>query len=247
VLTRDVAEGIHRIEDAYTNWFLVEEGDRITVIDTGVPSSWNSLQEALEVLGRTTHDIEAVLLTHGHFDHIGFAERAHSELGVPVWLHTNDVPIAQHPRQYAHAVSRIPYLMNTKALPIAASLIASRAFWPRPLTEVNRFDENVGSLPVPGSPRVLFTPGHTLGHCAFHFPDRDVLIAGDALVTLDPYTGEPGPQLVSRAATADPERARSSLDVIEEVQATLLLTGHGEPWAGGIAAAVDIARAAGIS
>jgi glyoxylase-like metal-dependent hydrolase (beta-lactamase superfamily II) len=247
VLTRDVAKGVHRIEDAYTNWFLVEDGGRITVIDTGVPTSWNSLLEALQALEHTVQDIQAVVLTHGHFDHIGFAERARSELGTPIWLHTNDVPIAQHPRQYAHAMSRLPYLLNPKSLPIAASLIATRAFWPRPIAEVARFDESVDSLSVPGSPKVLFTPGHTLGHCAFHFPDRDVLIAGDAIVTLDPYTGEPGPQVVSGAATADPERALASLDVIADTQASLLLTGHGEPWARGTKEAVDLARSAGLS
>jgi hypothetical protein len=66
-------------------------------------------------------------------------------------------------------------------------------------------------------------------------------------VTLDPYTGEPGPQVVSGAATADPERALASLDVIAETKASLLLTGHGEPWARGTKEAVDLARSAGLS
>ena len=47
MLTRDVAKGIHRIEDAYTNWYLVEEGDRLTVVDCGVPASWSSLVRLL--------------------------------------------------------------------------------------------------------------------------------------------------------------------------------------------------------
>lgn len=45
------------------------------------------------------------------------------------------------------------------------------------------------TLDVPGRPRVLATPGHTYGHVALHLPDRDAVITGDALVTLDPYTG----------------------------------------------------------
>lgn len=42
---------------------------------------------------------------------------------------------------------------------------------------------------VPGRPQVVFTPGHTHGHSSLYFRDRGVLIAGDAFVTLNPYTG----------------------------------------------------------
>jgi glyoxylase-like metal-dependent hydrolase (beta-lactamase superfamily II) len=62
---------------------------------------------------------------------------------------------------------------------------------------VERYTDGV--LEVPGSPHVLFTPGHTLGHCALHLPDRVVVIAGDAFVTLDPYAAKQGPKLVARA------------------------------------------------
>jgi glyoxylase-like metal-dependent hydrolase (beta-lactamase superfamily II) len=82
-----------------------------------------------------------------------------------------------------------------------------------------------GVLPVPGSPRVVFTPGHTLGHCALHFPDRDVVIAGDAVVTLDPYTGRTGPRIIARAATADSERDLRSLDAVAAPAAGIVLVG----------------------
>lgn len=243
MLTRDVVKGIHRIEDAYTNWYLVEEGDHMTVVDCGVPTSWVSLTKALTSLGRRTTDIEAVVLTHGHFDHLGFAERARSELGIPVWLHTNDLPLAKDPRRYAHPTSRLKYVTKPGALPIITTLFATRAFWPKPVKNVERFTEELQTLPVPGRPRVVFTPGHTLGHCAFHFPDRDVVLTGDAIVMLDPYTGVPGPQIVSGPATTDPERNLETLDAIAETGAALVLTGHGEPWAEGAAEAVRRARA----
>lgn len=247
MLTRDVAKGIHRIEDAYVNWYLIEEGDRLTIVDCGVPRSWSSLTTALTSLGRRTTDVDAVIITHGHFDHLGFAERARAELAVPVWVHTNDFPLAKNPAQYAHPTSRLKYLAVPGTVPIMTSLLAARAFWPQPLKQVERFDEGIGSLPVPGSPRVIFTPGHTLGHCAFHLPDRDVVFTGDALVMRDPYTGAAGPQIVARAATVDPERALETLDAIADTGASLLLTGHGEPWAGGAAEAVRLARAEGPS
>jgi glyoxylase-like metal-dependent hydrolase (beta-lactamase superfamily II) len=241
----DVAPGVHRIEDAYTNWYLVESGGRLTVVDAGVPTSWGSFTGALDRLGRSASDVDAVVLTHGHFDHVGFAERARRELGVPVWVHEEDVPLTRNPMGYAHERGRSHYLVNPGALPIMASMLRHRAFWPSPIADVRRFSN--GSLDVPGSPRVVFSPGHTYGHCALHLPDRDVLIAGDAIVMLDPYTGRRGPQLVSRAATAHSDRALASLDALEATGAGTVLTGHGEPWRDGIAEACRRARAAGVS
>jgi glyoxylase-like metal-dependent hydrolase (beta-lactamase superfamily II) len=244
MLTTEVAPGIHRIEDAYTNWYLIDDGGRLTIVDTGMPTSWQSLHDALAQLGRSPGDIEAVVLTHGHFDHLGFAERARKELGVPVLVHENDVPLTRHPWRYDHERARIRYFATQRdALPIVVALTRNRAWFAPPVREVQRFVD--GTLPVPGSPQVLFTPGHTLGHCALHLPERDTVIAGDALVMLDPYTARRGPCIVAGAATADSERDLATLDAIAATGATTVLTGHGEPWRGGAAAAVEQARAAG--
>jgi glyoxylase-like metal-dependent hydrolase (beta-lactamase superfamily II) len=238
--------GIHRIEDAFTNWYLVEDGDRITVVDAGVPTSWESFRAALRRLGRSPDDVDAVVLTHAHFDHVGFAERARRELGVPVWVHENDVPLTKHPWRYDHERPRSYYFATqVQALPIVATFVRNRAFWPRPIKEVRRYSG--GSLPVAGSPRVVFTPGHTLGHCALHFPDRDAVIVGDAFVTLDPYTARTGPRVVARAATADSERALASLDALAETGARTAFVGHGEPWTQGVEAACAQARSAGVA
>lgn len=103
------------------------------------------------------------------------------------------------------------------------------------------------TLPVPGAPRVVFCPGHTDGHCAFHVPERDLVFSGDAIVTREPYTGGIGPQIVSGAATKDTKLALASLSRIEELDAQTLLPGHGEPWTNGTREAVRAARAAGAS
>src|ERR671917_2031847 len=201
MLHRDVADGVHRIGENFLNWYLVEEGGRLTVVDAGLPASWRSLLGVLERIGRTPSDIEAIVLTHAHFDHIGFAERARAELGVPVWVHENDVPLTRKPLLYGRERAALSYVATQpRALPIVAALVRTRAFWPSPVTRVNRYGDE-GTLPVPGSPRIIFTPGHTLGHCALHLPERDAVITGDAIVMLDPYTGRRGPRLVARAAT----------------------------------------------
>jgi glyoxylase-like metal-dependent hydrolase (beta-lactamase superfamily II) len=246
VLQANVVEGVHRVEDAYTNWYLLEEDGRLTIVDCGVPTSWRSLEDALAKLGRRKDQIAAVVLTHAHFDHIGFAERARSELGVPVWVHENDVPLARHPMQYAHERPRSYYLAtHPKAMPIIASLARSRAFFPKPIKAVERYE--AGVLPVPASPRVVFTPGHTLGHCVLHLPERNAVLAGDAVVTLDPYRATTGPQIVCGAATADSARNLSALDALLETDAQTVLCGHGEPWHDGVESAVVRARAAGPS
>ncbi len=71
--------------------------------------------------------------------------------------------------------------------------------------------------------------------------------AGDAVVTLNPYTGRRGPQIVAGAATADSERNLASIGAIADLGAGTVLTGHGEPWREGAAAIVAAARAAGPS
>ena len=238
--------GIHRVEDAFTNWYLVEDGDRVTIVDAGVPTSWESFRAALGRLGRSPADVDAVVLTHAHFDHVGFAERARRELGVPVWVHENDVPLTKHPWRYDHERPRSYYFATqVRALPIVATFVRTRAFWPPPIREVRRY--STGSLPVAGSPQVVFTPGHTLGHCALHFPDRDAVTVGDAFVTLDPYTARTGPRVVARAATAYSERALASLDALAQTGARTAIVGHGEPWTEGIENACVQARAAGVA
>jgi glyoxylase-like metal-dependent hydrolase (beta-lactamase superfamily II) len=89
--------------------------------------------------------------------------------------------------------------------------------------------------------------GHTLGHCALHLAERDVVLAGDAVVMLDPYTARRGPRLVARAATVDSERNLTSLDALAATGARIVLTGHGEAWTGGVEAAVEAARAAPVA
>jgi glyoxylase-like metal-dependent hydrolase (beta-lactamase superfamily II) len=246
MLYSNVADGVHRIEDVHTNWYLIEEGGRLTIVDAGVPCSWDSLQSALRELRMRPEQVEAVVLTHAHFDHVGFAERARRELGVPVYVHENDVPLTMHPWRYDHERPRSLQLATHPAgLPFVADLARRRAFFPPRIREVVRFEN--GTLPVPGTPRVVPTPGHTLGHCALHLADRDCLIAGDAVVTFDPYTARRGPRLVARAATADSERNLRTLDALVDTGARTVLVGHGAPWREGVESLVERARVAGAA
>jgi len=246
MLTRDVADGVHRVEDAHTNWYLVEEDGALAIVDTGFPRSWGSLGRALRALGRSHADVEAIVLTHGHFDHMGFARRAAVELQVPVWAHERELPVVRHPWRYDHERSRLRYARHLRFLAIFAGMGAMGALWVKGLDGARAYEAGA-TLPVPGRPTVVFTPGHTYGHSALHFADRGALIAGDAVVTLDPYTGRRGPQIVSGAATADSAEALRSLDAVAETGAATVLTGHGPPWTEGAEAIAARAREAGAS
>ncbi len=245
MFTRDVVPGVHRGEDAYTNWYLLQEGERLTLVDAGVPSSWATLQDGLRQLGLPLAAIEAVVLTHAHFDHVGMAERIRTTLGVPVLVHPADVELTKHPMKYRTERRRERYLATQlQALPIIASLTRSGAFRPPPIGAVSTYADGE-VLDVPGRPRVVFTPGHTDGHCALFLAGADAVISADALVTLDPYTNKRGPRLVARAATADVERNLASLAALEATGAQVVLPGHGEPFRSGVGHAVRLAREAG--
>jgi hypothetical protein len=73
------------------------------------------------------------------------------------------------------------------------------------------------------------------------------VIAGDAVVTFNPYRATKGPQIVSGAATVDSRRALASLDALADTGATSVLVGHGEPWRHGAEAIVEQARRHGPS
>jgi glyoxylase-like metal-dependent hydrolase (beta-lactamase superfamily II) len=246
MLHRDIAEGVHRVEDGYVNWYLLEDGSSLTVVDAGTPAGWKLLGEAVSALGRSLSDVKALLLTHAHYDHVGFAERLRRECRVPVWLHRDDVPLSKHPAIFRTERLPIAYFTSSGLPRVAFDFLKRGAFFARPLKEVRPY-EGDGPVDVPGRPHVVFTPGHTKGHCALHLPERGLVIAGDAIVTWDPYTGATGPRLVAKAATNDTEQALRSLDKIEALDAGVVAVGHGEPFTGGAAEAARLARKAGNS
>lgn len=245
-LHRNAAEGIHRIEHAHVNLYVVEgERGEYTLIDAGLPGVWPHLGRLLTEIGARPDRIAAVVLTHAHFDHVGAAAAIQKEWRLPVWTHRDEKELAAHPLRYQHERNRLAVpLTHPKSLPIIARMTLAGALATKGIDDVQLFDAG-GPLDVPGKPVPVFTPGHTFGHTALHFPDRDAVITGDALVTLDPYTGGAGPQIVSGAATADSAQALESLTALRSTEAQIVLTGHGAVWTEGIADATDIAAGRG--
>src|SRR5919108_3528485 len=94
-----VEDGIHRLTQGVVNFYLIEEGGKLVLVDAGAPGDWELLVRAVAGLGRRLDDLEAVLLTHAHPDHIGTAERARASAHARVWVHQADAAMATSGRR----------------------------------------------------------------------------------------------------------------------------------------------------
>jgi glyoxylase-like metal-dependent hydrolase (beta-lactamase superfamily II) len=233
-----LATSLHRVGSDMVNSYLVEDASGVTVIDAGLPGNDRDLRAELTAMGRSIHDVRAVILTHGDTDHIGYAERLRREHGVPIRVHELDA-----------ARARGEDKSNGKAGPMKIGPLL-RFLWYgarhgglriRHVQEVMTFQEGE-TLDLPGEPRVIHLPGHTAGSVAFHVAAVDALFVGDALTTRNVLTGVIGPQ--PAPFTLEPAKALASLERLESVTATWVLPGHGPPWKGGVAEALRRVREA---
>jgi glyoxylase-like metal-dependent hydrolase (beta-lactamase superfamily II) len=241
---RDVApaklvDGVVRLGTSYVNWYLVADDSGVTVVDAGVPGYRPQLEPGLELLGRSIDDVRAVLLTHSDGDHTGVSTALREEAGIPIHLHPADAEAAR---------SRGAKKTDESMLGELRHLTAWKLFWEftrnggaRPPGVDGTIDvEDGATLDLPGRPRAIHTPGHTPGHVAYHFADHGALFVGDLMCTWHPTRGRLGPQVM--AFNVSTPQSFESLAAVEEIDAGLLLPGHGDPWSGGVAAAVTQAR-----
>ena len=231
----EVAHDVECLRTGIVNCFLVGEpgaGDRGWVlVDAGMMGFTHTIvRKAAERFGPHSRPA-AIVMTHGHFDHIG---------GLPELAEAWDVPV------YAHRLE-LPYLTGRSSYPppdptVGGGFMAlSSPLYPRGPIDLGA---RARPLPedgfVPGMPgwRWLFTPGHSPGHVSF-FRDADqVLIAGDAFVTtkqesllavLEQRPEMHGPPMYY---TQDWDAARASVQRLSELAPEVAATGHGPPMRG---------------
>jgi len=228
-----VAEGIYRYGSRFHNWYLIEEGGKFTGVDAGCSKDWSEMESTMADLGKTPDDIEAVIISHGHADHVGFAADAHTH-GVNVKIHEDDeFRLAQTREGYSVGVSDLPF-WRPRAIAFLVTLVRHGVMTVPKLEGAETFKDG-DVLDLPGRPRVLHTPGHTEGHSAFVLDDRGVVFTGDSLVSMDLVGPNDGPQLMPDVFHTDATQARGSLSRLAELTTTLALPGHGDPLQGSLA------------
>lgn len=237
-----VAPGVYRFGSDRINWYVIESDDGLTVVDAGLPGHWSDLRPGLTALGYDLDDVKAIVLTHGHSDHVGFAERLRTTLDVPLFVHPADAALARGEGEGAPMGKFVRNLWRPAVLGLLVEIVRGGGLSTPPVTAAEPFADG-DVLDVPGAPQVLHVPGHSAGSVAFFLPDRGALLCGDALATVDVVTGRrDGPRLMAMFG-ADDDRAAASLDRLESLGEVTLLPGHGDPWTGPAEEAVRRARA----
>jgi glyoxylase-like metal-dependent hydrolase (beta-lactamase superfamily II) len=242
-LSRAAEAGIHRLRIptpfavGRVNCYLVED-EPLTLIDTG-PNSGKALDELehqLSELGRSLEEIELVVLTHQHIDHLGLVEIIAARSGAEVAAIDLVVPFVENfgddiERDDAFAGS----LMLRYGIPedvVIALRSVSRSFraWgatakvTRPLRDGELLRMRDRAL------EVQHRPGHSPSDTVFWDADRRILLAADHLIAH--ISSNP---LISRPLDGSGERPRAlmvyleSLALTRELPAEIVLPGHGEP------------------
>jgi glyoxylase-like metal-dependent hydrolase (beta-lactamase superfamily II) len=177
-VTPDVASGVWMMTDIFVNLYFVQDqdSDRWVLVDTGTALASSRIRKmAGKLFGKDTRP-EAIILTHGHFDHAGSVK----ELAA-AW----DVNVYAHPME-------MPYLTGRSAYPPAEPAVGGGLIaWLSGLYPLTPIDIHQYVRPLPQDGKVpglkgwkwLHTPGHAPGHVSLFRESDGLLIAGDALAT----------------------------------------------------------------
>lgn len=244
----EVADGVVVARGAHVSWTLVVDGSDVTLVDAGYLGYADQvLASVRHVGGRRNASLAAVVLTHAHVDHLGAASRLHASRGVPVLVHEAE---AAHVRgeviEQVTALQILKQSWRPRVFGWAVHIITQgKAPKAERVSDPVTFVADGGPLDVPGGLVPIPTPGHTSGHCAYHLPDRGVLLVGDAFATGHATSAKQGPQLMPAFFDHDRARARESLSALEPLAASIVVPGHGPVFRGTPAEAVSLARATG--
>ena len=229
-----IAPGLQGLKIAFVNVFGVTHADGSwTLIDAAIPFSAGRIKSwAEETFGRAPN---AIVLTHGHFDHVSAAKEL-----AEAW----DVPVYAHPLEF-------PYLTGQKEYP-APDWKAGGGMMPLMSPTLPRGPIDLGArlkaLPGEGSElslaelpgwTLLHTPGHTPGHVSFFRESDGTLLVGDAFCTTKPESffdasfTQPA-ELHGPPAyfTSDWGAAMASVRKLAGLKPTTVAPGHGKPLAG---------------
>ena len=169
-----VVPGLWAVKIRFVRAYLLDSGDGLTLIDTGIPGSVPTIREAVRSIGRDLADIRRILVTHCHADHSGSLAELKRLTGAPAGMHPIDAARVREGRS-RRPLKAAPGLFSA----LIVRLMIARApmnLEPAPIEIEIRDGE-----PLPGGLRAIHVPGHCAGQLAFLWPEHGgVLIAADA-------------------------------------------------------------------
>lgn len=227
----EVAPGIYSLgqkQGGRVHAFLLDDGQGVTVVDSLFDADAHLILDELARIGRTPADVKHLIMTHAHRSHLGGLARLRELTGAPIYAHEWEADIIAAER-VAQPVSSRPWNpVRTWPLQIALNLNISK----HPPVKVDHFihdGDRIGPL------HVVFSPGHSPGHLAFYWPERRLLIAGDAVCTWPTF------MLGWRGFMLNVKQHKESVRRLADLDSEILCAGHGEPLAAGAAGRIRAA------
>ncbi|WP_188433406.1 MBL fold metallo-hydrolase [Kroppenstedtia guangzhouensis] len=231
---QEVLPDLYCFTDQIVNVVLVgnpDQEDHWVLVDTGMPETANRIVAVAEKRFGENSKPQAIILTHGHFDHVGAVVDLVEKWEVPVYAHEAELPFLTGKLSYPEPDGSVEGGLVAKMSPMF------------PNEPVN-LGTHVAVLPADGSIphmqgwRWIHTPGHAPGHISL-FRDQDrSLIAGDAFITVKQdslykvTTQEKEINGPPRYLTTDWDAARESVKKLAALKPTVAVTGHGQPVSG---------------
>ncbi len=238
-----MSDGIHRIPVptpfavGRVNVYLIQD-DPLTLVDAGPNSgtSFDELTTGLAALGHSLEDIELVILTHQHIDHLGLVSLVAQRSGADVAAIDVAVPFVENFQEearkdddFARAVMLRNGIPEDVVSALSAVSEAFRAWGAR--ADVTRVLHDGDQLRLRDRTlAVHHRPGHSPSDTVFHDRERRMLIAADHL--LPHISSNP---LISRPPDGSTERPQALVTYMRSLEATramdvdLVLPGHGDP------------------
>lgn len=236
VTLETVAPEVTGLQIVMVNIFGVgRKGGPWTLIDTGLPFSTGRIRRwAAEQFGEGVKP-NGIVLTHGHFDHVGTVRELAEEWDIPVYAHRLEMP---------YLTGRSDYPPPDPTVGGGAMAVLSPLYPSSPIDLGRRVRELPLDGSVPGMPgwNWLHTPGHSPGHISLFRESDRTLIAGDAVVTtkqesflavLTQRLELHGPPMYF---TPDWRSSKRSVEQLAELRPAVIGAGHGQPMHGQAAA-----------
>jgi glyoxylase-like metal-dependent hydrolase (beta-lactamase superfamily II) len=204
-----ITEGIYLIpEMGMSNAYLVEDGDKLLVIDTGMPGHAQKIINYIKSLGKDPRSVETIVLTHPDLDHSGSTAQLKQLTGAKVAIHEADAPRLSGEKPWREAKGAAGFMMRVLGLFFKLQPVP-------PDISLKEGDEL--------GPLIVFeTPGHTMGSISLYKPGT-ALFSGDALLT----NGKRLFQKPSRMMNA--EQGKESIRRMATLEFEYLVPGHGAP------------------